>query len=198
MILFVVLVRNLSTVILRNLLLSILSGTLLLNVFSFAGAQGTSIAFPEIISVSVDTGATDWAVEIKWKASKAPAIEKYTMFYDSTDRLGQFSWFPTFDTVSGDTRQWTFREVNPGLAPRSFLVQAIDSSGNRSNFEDWHTTVHLKSAYDSCAKQILLEWTSYRGWEDDLVRYDVYYSIDQGPYTKLEEKGPASEAGYRG
>ncbi len=172
----------------RNLVFYILSVLLLAAMHPFVQAQNPApIDHPEIILVSVDTATG--LVGIEWNESTAPAVAKYTMFYDSTDRLGQTSWFPTFDTVSWDTREWTFSEVNPGLSPRSFLVQAIDSSGNRSNFLDWHTTIHLNATYDSCSKQMLLEWSSYKGWDStEFVKYEVYYSVNNGPYSKMEDE----------
>jgi hypothetical protein len=172
---------------LRPILFHIFWGLLLLAIHPQTGAQIIPPAHPEIVSASVDTATG--LVNIVWRESSTFDIEKYTMFYDTTDRFGQTSWFPTFDTVDRDTRQYSYSMVDAGKSARSFTVQAVDSAGNSSNFNDWHTTMHLRTEYDSCNKQMHLDWTSYNGWEDDLVKYEVYYSINNGPFAILFANG---------
>lgn len=153
---------------------------------SVAGLRGQIIPLesPEIVRVSVDT-ASGLAL-IQWEASTSPDIEKYELYFDSTI-LGQAVW-KLAGTVDGDTRQYYYTRIDPGTESWSLSVLAYDSLGNKSNFTQSHSTVHLSCAYDSCSKSMELTWTSYLGWED-LARYEVYYSVDGGAYRFLEATG---------
>jgi gliding motility-associated-like protein len=172
----------------RHIVLSALLFTLISTIL----AQREPPKHPRIVQVSVDTSSG--LVSIRWEASTSPDVVKYTMFYDSTDVLGQTSWFPTYDTVGADTREHTYSEVVADRYPRSLTVQAIDSFGNSSNFNDWHTTMYLETTYDSCTKQMQLEWNAYRGWGNDLVRYDVFYRLDDGPFQPVLQGGTLDTA----
>ncbi len=145
-------------------------------------AQIITLNTPEIIRVTVDT-ATGLA-GIEWKASTSPDIEKYELYYDSTI-LGQQGW-RIAGTVDGDTRQFYFAGLDSGLEDWTLTVLAYDTTGNRSNFTDSHSTVHLSTSYDSCTLTMELEWTPYLGW-DELVRYEVYVLADGGPFSKLKD-----------
>ncbi len=166
----------------------ILWGLLLFAIETSLMAQGDPHPkHPEIVRVSVDTSTQRTVIE--WKASISDDVEKYTMFFDTTDILGQTYPFPTLDTVDGNTTKYTYKKEVTTNKSRSFTVQAIDSSGLKSSFFDSHTTIHLTTDYDSCSKQMLLEWTSYKGWGGNLVRYDVYFRENQDSYSILEEGG---------
>jgi len=161
-------------------------GLLLLPLAAFPvlKAQIIPLDTPEIIRVSVDT-ATGLA-GIEWKASTSPNIEKYEAYYDSAI-LGQPGW-RIAGTVDGDARQYTYTQLDPGTSDWTLSVLAYDTLGNRSNFTDSHSTMHLVAVYDSCNKTMGLTWSSYAGW-DELVKYEAYVSVDGAPYTILHPSG---------
>jgi hypothetical protein len=157
---------------------------LLLSVFTITVAQDREKPIPpEIIRVSVDT-ATGLA-GIEWVGSISTDVEKHSMEYDTIDEIGQQYWVPVPGTLSGDTRQFIYTNIDPSFSARNLSVKAIDTSGNYSIHQDGHTTMHLSSSYDSCYYTIDLDWTHYVGWGEELVKYEIYYSVNQGPYQFL-------------
>lgn len=170
---------------------------------TLSGAQAQIIALeaPEVIRVSVDTATGNPFIE--WKASVSPDVAKYELYYDDPNDaypLGE-KWL--YDgTVDGDTRKYEFMTLDPDSDPWTLTVQAYDTIGNRSNYTDYHTTMHLEIAYDSCEKYMILDWTSYRGWGEidepgsDLVKYEVYWSLNGGTYTLLDPQGTKDTSDY--
>lgn len=155
---------------------------LVLGALSNVHAQDTiRPAPPEIACVSVDSATGD--AVIYWDASTSPNVVGYTMYYDTTDALGQTYFISSYDTVPADVRQWTYTEADPSRCSRSFTVAALNSIGNISPLPEGHSTVHLSIQHDSCTKSMILNWSSYRGW--DVFFYDLYCSIDNGPFSML-------------
>ncbi len=109
------------------------------------------------------------------------------MEYDTIDELGQQYWITVPRTLSGNTRQFIYTNIDPSFSARNLSVKAIDTSGNYSIHQNGHTTIHLSSSYDSCKKTMDLDWTHYVGWGKDLVKYEVYYSVNQDPYQFLDQ-----------
>ncbi|HEC43751.1 MAG TPA: hypothetical protein ENI20_13080 [Bacteroides sp.] len=140
---------------------------------------------PEIIRVSVDT-ASRLAV-IEWKASTSPDIGSYATFFE-TFLDGQPGW-TIADSVSKDTRKYEYQKtlVDPSISSFHLNVMAIDSTpdGNVGLNSAGHNTMHLSSSYDSCNKTMDLNWTHYVGWGEELLKYEIYYSVNQGPYQFL-------------
>ena len=158
---------------------------LLLALLSFAGlrAQVTPPLPPEIIRVSVDT--LTGLAEIRWNPSPSMDVEKYAVYYFIPGIDGA----QALDTLPRDARAYTYprNPVDPGLAPQALTVAAVDSGGDVSRLpEEPHRTMFLTAGYDSCEKSMNLIWTSYRGW-DQVVRYEVYFSVDGSAYSLLED-----------
>lgn len=148
-------------------------------------AQITPPAAPDIIRVTVDT-ATGMA-SIRWDPSPSSDVEKYTVYYYIPGIEGALA----VDTVSGETREYTYTDLDPSVSSQTLTVAAVDSSGNGGVLPDPpHRTMFLTTTYDSCSRAMKLEWTSYQGWDDDLVRYEVYFKLDGGTYGFLDQAPP--------
>ncbi|MFC2113237.1 gliding motility-associated C-terminal domain-containing protein [Bacteroidota bacterium] len=150
-------------------------------------AQGIILpATPEIVRVSVDTSTG--LVNINWKPSSASNVEKYALYYYIPGIDGAIA----IDTVDGETRAYTYPNVvDPSISEQRLTVTAVDSNGTVSLLpEPPHRTMYLSTKFDSCEKTMDLEWTPYQGWEGKIVRNEVYYSIDGGPYIYLDKTHP--------
>jgi len=168
---------------LGNLRPAKLASLLAAAVFAGLQAQITPPAAPEIIRVSVDT--LTGLADIRWNPSPSSDVEKYTVYYYKPGIDGALA----VDTVSGDTREYVYTTLDPSAASQTLTVAAVDSSGTGGILpEPPHSTMHLAIMYDSCEKAMELEWTAYVGW-DDLVKYEVYFSVDGGAYTILKKDG---------
>ncbi len=143
-------------------------------------AQTTPPAAPDIVCATVDT-ATGLA-QIKWNPSTAADVEKYALYYYIPGGGGAL----IIDTVNGDTRVYTYPNlVDPSISLQTLTVAAVDSNGAGPLSDPPHSTMFLGTAYDSCNKSMELEWSPYKGWGEELGRYEVYCSVDGGQWNYL-------------
>ena len=142
---------------------------------------------PTIKLVSIDTATQE--SYIKWLPSPDDDVEFYRIYYYYFDDLNQ-EHNDLIGTVSGDSREFRYTHEPGSKAPFSYTVAARDTFGGDGEISDHHTTMYLSTTYDSCEKTMDLDWTPYQGWEGKIVRNEVYYSVDGGPYVYLDKTHP--------
>lgn len=81
------------------------------------------------------------------------------------------------DTVGPLVRSYTDLLSNGNL---DTLIYFIASNGliQPSQFSSVHTSMFIKSHYDSCNSKIDLEWNKYGGWGNRIKKYEVYVGND--------------------
>ena len=135
----------------------------------------------EIDSVSVDINTGK--VIIGWSKNPAPDVMNYTIWR----ALGA-------NNVPIDTLDSTFYihpTSNPNSGALAYTLTAIDSCLNQSIIQSSHTTMFLRSVYDTCNKSITINWTAYFGWAN-ILGYDIYIKNGQSPFIKLQTNNPSN------
>lgn len=135
----------------------------------------------EIDSVSVDINTGK--VVIGWSKNPAPDIMNYTIWR----ALGANN--VPIDTI--DSTFYIHPASNPNSGALAYTLTAIDSCSNQSIIRSSHTTMFLKSVYDTCLKSITINWSAYLGWTN-VLGYDVYGKNGSGNFILLQSNNPSS------
>jgi gliding motility-associated-like protein len=69
----------------------------------------------------------------------------------------------------------------------SFVVAALDSSGNISPLSNALHTIFLKAVVDTCGKKIEISWNSYSSFPIEVLSYSVLFSTDGTNFTEVAE-----------
>ncbi|MFO7923573.1 MAG: gliding motility-associated C-terminal domain-containing protein [Bacteroidales bacterium] len=166
--------------------------TLFLTTIYLAGALATHTGSdtdrpepPVIKSVSVINN--EGHVVIEWEKSPSPGITYY--------ELNEYTPIGS-STIAGEINHDSTRFLHitrePDTRPFSYDMRAIritEHDTTYSPLSDHHTTIHTSSQWDSCAQSNTLNWTSYEGWEEASLSYQIYYSINNGNFEKAETPG---------
>ncbi len=124
--------------------------------------------------VTVNAGNS---VEVSWSLSPSPETIGYIISRQNA------SGTTILDTVfSGNT----FLDLTPepDIQPETYFVTAIDQCGNASLVPPPHQTIFLEAgATDPCNQSMELAWTTYRGWNEGVARYEVWVSANSGPFN---------------
>jgi gliding motility-associated-like protein len=138
---------------------------------------------PVIDYVSVDT-ATGY-IYVTWGPSPSEDIERYIIYYVEVIG-GDSAGYPQGE-VGKDTLEFLWATSKAGEGATTMTVASTREGFDPSPLAAFHTTIFLSIRYDSCEKTMELDWTPYQGWGDDLVRYDVYASVDNGTYSLIDQ-----------
>lgn len=134
--------------------------------------------------VSVDTASGD--VYVAWKPSPSADIAKYIIyewriFGDDTSGF-------VVDSVGKDTLEYFWNTIESGERAISMAVAGTRSGSDPSPITVSHTTIHLSIQYNPCENEMELNWTPYIGWGANLVRYNIYASVDNGQYHEIAQR----------
>lgn len=135
----------------------------------------------EIDSVSVDINTGK--VVIGWSKNPASDVMNYTIWR----ALGANN--VPIDTI--DSTFYIHPTSNPNSGALAYTLTAIDSCLNQSIIQSSHTTMFLKSVYDTCNKSITINWTAYFGWAN-ILGYDIYIKNGQSAFIKLQTNNPSN------
>ena len=135
---------------------------------------------PIIEYVSVD--ASTRYPYIAWNPNPSDITERYFV-YEYKDEGGHI-----LDTLDKDTQEYLWETTIASEKPISMTVASDRGAGfTYSPLADAHTTMFLTTQYDSCEKEMSLNWTPYIGWDSLLAKHEIYVSIDNGNYIKFAE-----------
>ncbi len=134
------------------------------------------------ISVNKDFGYT----ELFWNAHPEPETTGYLIFYVDANGLERI-----IDTVSGNT--FSFKDLDASrpaiLNSQCYRIAPIDSCGLTQGAVSTHCTIHLTRTFDPCEGEVSLTWTPYEGWANGVNKYEIYMSVNNGPF---QMKGTAA------
>ncbi len=144
-------------------------------------------AAPELKLVTINQSTGN--VEISWSLSPSPDVKGYIVYYHHYDPGfpgGGYSadsivtlWDPTSTNYS------VFRPYT-SFYSESFVVAAIDSSGNTSTYsKNVLHTIFAKAQIDTCKKEIEIRWNSYPSKPYPVQSYSVLFSVEGGLFSEL-------------
>jgi gliding motility-associated-like protein len=137
---------------------------------------------PVMDYVSVDT-ATGF-VYVTWKPSPSGDIAKYIIYEWRVIGIDTAGF--VVDSVGRDTLEYLWNTSEASEKAVSMAVAGTRAGSDPSTITVSHTTMYLTTQYDSCKKEMLLEWTPYIGWDSaQYVRHEIYVSTDGGHYAEL-------------
>jgi hypothetical protein len=144
-------------------------------------------AIPVIDSVSVNSITGE--VDVSWNRNSQEDTYGYIIFIFMDD-----VWTPV-DTVYGiDNTTYSYTGTLSGIKPEDYRIAAFDScftalmppTYQTSALSEGHTTIFLTEEYDLCAKTIDLAWTPYKGFIEEVEKYDIFLSIDGAPFERIK------------
>jgi hypothetical protein len=146
------------------------------------GGKPPPPAPPVMDYVSVDTATGN--IIVKWDPSPSDSIDRYIIYYVEVIG-GDSAGFPQGE-VGKDTLEYIWITSKAGEGPTTMTVASSRPGSDPSPLAEFHTTSFLTLAYDSCEKEIEMTWTPYQGWGNDLVRYEIFVSVDNESYILID------------
>jgi gliding motility-associated-like protein len=135
-----------------------------------------------LLSVQPETGRT----ELSWSKSPSSDVAGYVLYYY---RNGEGF---AFDTLHNPE---TVNYVNYGsfssYLSESYVVAAIDSSGNISPLSNVLTTMFVGSIIDTCNKTIQVSWNKYPSFPAPVNAYKILISENGGSFSEAGETSSA-------
>jgi len=121
----------------------------------------------QIINATVTvTSNTLGQIQLNWKPSYSPDIEKY-IIYRRNDNTG---WLP-IATTGGNVSTYTDVNLNTHTWSYYYKIITVDSCGNLSiDSSNYHRTINLTATPASLI--VNLKWNTY--WGFPAIRYDLY------------------------
>jgi gliding motility-associated-like protein len=132
----------------------------------------------KLLSVQPETGWT----ELSWFKSSSPDVAGY-LIYNYKNGAGF-----VFDTVHDPTAD---SYINHGSfaskLSESYVIAAIDSSGNKSPLSNVLTTMFLETRLDTCNRTIQVVWNKYLPVPKSVNSYKILFSVNGGSFTEAGE-----------
>ncbi|NLJ44847.1 MAG: hypothetical protein GX431_14405 [Bacteroidales bacterium] len=112
-----------------------------------------------------------------WIASPSPDVAGYVV-YLYKDGEGY-----AIDTIF-DPHATSYSAVRQGTSyySESYVVAAIDYSGNISPLSNELGTIYANSLTDTCNNRIVLKWNKYPSLPSEVTGYDILVSVNSGAY----------------
>lgn len=135
-----------------------------------------------LLSVQPETGRT----ELSWSKSPSPDVSGYLVYYYNNG-----AGF-VFDTIH-DPNAVSY--INYGsfssYRSESYVIAAIDSSGNKSPLSKILNTMFVESKIDTCNKKIQITWNKYSSIPKAVTSYKILFSVNGGNFTEAGETSSA-------
>jgi len=141
---------------------------------------------PELDTVSVEPINVKGDVYISWYAMDTTEIKGYIIYRNTGTEYNPI--WENLDTVYGGAS--TFYQDVSSYAdgqPESYRLRSFDVNGTKSLLSDSMTTIYTFPYIEevNCINHIRVHWTSFIGWKTGVVKYDIYCSINDGPYSLI-------------
>ena len=131
-----------------------------------------------LLSVQPETGRT----ELNWSESPSNDVAGYLIYYYNNG-AGY-----VFDTIHDPT---AVSYINYGsfssYRSESYVIAAIDSSGNKSPLSKILSTIFVESKIDTCNKKIQLIWNAYSSYPKAVTSYKILASVNGGNFIESGE-----------
>lgn len=135
---------------------------------------------PVIRYVSVDTLTGD--VIIYWEKGSEPGIKEYVV-YQGREGSDPIVADP-IDTLDASITSYIHLSSDAETRPVPYTVASIFAE-ETSPLADYHYTIYTTLKYDSCENNLVIEWTPYTGWNENLIAYNIYIRTGSGELTKI-------------
>lgn len=125
------------------------------------------------VTINQTTGNT----EMTWSLSPSSDVAGYVVYLYHDDE-GY-----AIDTIFNPSAT-NYSVLRPGTNryPESYVIAAIDYSGNISPLSNELKTIYTESQVDSCNKKIKISWNKYLSEPVKVSGYDVYASVNAGTW----------------
>lgn len=154
------------------------------SVSNIDGDQFQDITVPNGVVIDTVTVTNNQAL-LGWEQSTSTDVEGY-IIYQFINGI-----WTAIDTVTGiNVTNYLNTLSNAGAQVESYAVSPYDSCGNVSPFSPVHQTIHLTDYLDVCNASTILTWNSYINMASLLGGYNIYTSVDGGPYTLIGSTAP--------
>ena len=138
---------------------------------------------PAIKYVSVDPFSNN--ILIHWDPSPSPDIISNVIYIVKNN--SNFQVDSIFD-MSRD--MFMFSGGNPDVQSETFTMAAYNSSLRISTISEGHSTIHVQAEYDSCSNKIMVSWTPYEGWGNNIRNYNIKGKYGLGSYRVMGQALP--------
>jgi gliding motility-associated-like protein len=143
-----------------------------------AGCANNDIIAPNtplMDSVSVDASGN---AVVGWQQSSSSDVEGYVI-YQYINGI-----WTAIDTVWGQTNTtYTNPISNADQQTEMYMVAAIDSCRNVSVAATPHLSIYFTQSIDLCRASVDLIWNNYINFTAGLAGYNIYSSLNNGPWT---------------
>ena len=137
--------------------------------------------FLDLVSVNQSTGK----IEISWSLSTSPDVAGYVVY------LYKNSAGFALDTLFNPSATSYLRPgTGASYASESFVVAAIDSSGNISPLSNELRTIYTSATIDTCNTRIDINWNLYTSYPKQALSYSILISVDGAPFTEAANLPP--------
>jgi gliding motility-associated-like protein len=135
-----------------------------------------------LVSVQPETGKA----VLSWMSSPSPDVAGYVVYYFKNGE-GY-----AIDTIH-DPHATAYSD--PGsfsnFRTESYVVAAIDSSGNISPLSNELHTIFTVSQIDTCNKVIIVSWNSYNNYPKQVSGYKILASVNGGDFAEAGVTSPS-------
>ena len=115
--------------------------------------------------------------EMTWSPSPSTDVAGYVVYlYKNGEGYAIDTIFDPNATSFSTPRPFT------KFFSESFVVAAIDSSGNISPLSNELQTIHSEAVADTCSRKIMISWNKYLSSPVKVTGYDIYASVSGGTY----------------
>jgi gliding motility-associated-like protein len=142
---------------------------------------------PVIRYVSVDTLTGD--VIINWEKGSGSGIINYVVYQGREGSVPVVA--DPIDTLDASLTSYVHSSSAAETRSVSYTVASVFAE-DTSPLAAYHSTIYTTLNYDSCQNSLIIEWTPYIGWNDNLFAYNIYIRTGSGGSTKISSLSPAT------
>jgi len=135
---------------------------------------------PVIRFVSVDTLTGN--VIINWETGSGSAVESFVV-YQGREGSDPIVADP-IDTLDASVTSYMHSSSAAGTRSVSYTVASIFAE-ETSPLAAYHHTIYTTIKYDSCQNSLIIGWTPYLGWNNNLIAYNVYIKAGSDEWIKI-------------
>ena len=135
----------------------------------------------DLVTVNQVTGNP----ELTWTLSPSPDVSGYVVYSYLNGE-----WF-ALDTLKNPfITTWTRTGSGSSYFSESFVVAALDSSGNISPLSNALHTIFAEAEIDTCNKKIIITWNSYASYPRNVLSYSILFTTDGSGFTEAGQVTP--------
>jgi len=135
---------------------------------------------PVIRFVSVDTLTGN--VIINWETGSGSKVERFVV-YQGREGSDPIVADP-IDTLDASVTSYMHSSSAAGTRSVSYTVASIFAE-ETSPLAAYHHTIYTTIKYDSCQNSLIINWTPYIGWNNNLIAYNVYIKASSDELIKI-------------